>query len=130
MAAVDWGTLAHVQYLLRRVDINAADDDGRTALHAAAGGFHHDTQKYIEEYIEKTRLLLASGAQLEAVDHAGETPLFAAVSARNRQMVELLLAAHADFTRQNTAGETVQGVALRVRDPALLKRLCTLTASG
>ena len=67
--------------------------------------------------------MLASPAQVDAVDRAGETPLFYAISAANDAMVNLLLDAGADLTQHNSAGETAEAVALRAANADLANRL-------
>jgi ankyrin repeat protein len=122
MVAVERGSAAQVSELIKngQADVNASDDQGRTALHLATGG-----SRDLEDarYLEKAALLLASPAQVDAVDRAGETPLFYAISAANDAMVNLLLDAGADLTQHNSAGETAEAVALRAANADLANRL-------
>ena len=70
------------------VDVNAANAEGNTALHAAARGGHDGVVRY----------LVAQGARLDAVNRDGQTPLELAQRGRrrgrnaapNRSTVELL----------------------------------------
>jgi ankyrin repeat protein len=65
------------------IDVNAVDEDGRTALwHAAAqGGYDEFTiryrkKKYLEEdALQIARMLIAAGADESIADKSGTTPL-------------------------------------------------------
>jgi len=61
-------------------DINVQDEYGRTALHAAAE----------EGWIYYAEILLQRGAQVDATDHEGDTPLDYAVFHEHKEMAELL----------------------------------------
>lgn len=86
-----------VRKLLReRVDVNAPQGDGATALHWAA---HHDDQ-------ELARLLLRAGANANAADDHGVTPLLLACQNGSAPMVEALVEAHARPDLATVVGET------------------------
>jgi ankyrin repeat protein len=88
----------------QRVDINAAQPDGTTALHWAA---HWNDA-------EAVSLLLRAGANAKAVNRYGATPLSEAVVSGNASMIEALLNAGASpktLTSEN--GETVLMTASR-----------------
>ncbi|MFW5880438.1 MAG: ankyrin repeat domain-containing protein [Spirochaetota bacterium] len=77
-----------VAFLIRAgANVNAADVFGRTPLHEAL------------PYTESVVLLLDAGADIEARDFHGNTPLKRALrygtGSRNRQVIELLIAAGA-----------------------------------
>jgi ankyrin repeat protein len=84
-------------------DVNARDSAGFTALHFAASQWA----------LGVARLLLASGAQVDAVNRHGNTPLFDAVfNSRGRgERIELLRAAGADPRHANAAGQSPLGLA-------------------
>ena len=72
--------------LKQRIDVNAAQGDGATALHWAA---HRDDLAIAD-------LLIRSGARANAANDLGATPLHLACTNRSAPMVERLLAADAD----------------------------------
>src|SRR5262245_3560656 len=86
-----------VQALLKqRVDVNAAQGDGATALHWAA---HNDNMVIAD-------MLLRAGARVNAANDTGATPLYAACTNRSAAMVERLLASEADANAKLYNGET------------------------
>lgn len=87
--------------LAANAPVDAADDDGETALHSAAAN----------DDPERMRVLLASGAQPNAVDKAGRTPLMHAVEARDRtqhlyERVGMLIENGADPNLRDNDGKT------------------------
>jgi ankyrin repeat protein len=87
-----------VQALLKqRVDVNAPQGDGATALHWAA---HFDDLPIAD-------LLIRAGARVNAANDIGVTPLFLACTNRSAAMVEKLLAADANPNAALLSGETV-----------------------
>ncbi|MBI4471208.1 MAG: ankyrin repeat domain-containing protein [Acidobacteria bacterium] len=73
--------------LQQKVDVNAAQGDGSTALHWAA----------YRDDVELAQLLIAAGANLNATTRLGEmTPLFMASKNGSAAMIDLLLKAGAD----------------------------------
>ena len=81
----------------------ARTEDGSTALHLAA----------LEGQAAVARLLLASGAQVNARGLREETPLHMAMYDGHREVAEVLLASGADVNARNTAGETPLHLAAR-----------------
>src|SRR5437762_13127679 len=78
---------AGVRALLKqRVDVNAPQVDGMTALHWAA----------YQDDLETARLLLKAGASAKAENRYGVTPLSLACVNGNTELVESLLAAGSD----------------------------------
>jgi ankyrin repeat protein len=89
---------AAVRSLLeQRVDVNAAQPDGSTALSWAA---HWDD-------LETAELLIQAGANVNAADDYGHTPLSLACANKNAAMVEKLLKAGANPNAALRSGETV-----------------------
>ncbi len=82
-------------------------------LHAAAAGGR----------IEACRLLLRSGADPNAKQHAGFTPLMTAAFANNRTLAELLIARNANVDLRNDDGKTAADVAAGVGNMELAARL-------
>lgn len=112
------------------VGIEAADGEGRTAVHAAAVG--NDSRKLESliglganlnaadsrgatplhlvagEYrIDVAKLLLGAGAAVDAVDADGRTPIFYAAMKGQREMIDLLLQHNASLKIQDQQGCTV-----------------------
>lgn len=92
------GDIAAVRALLgSKVDVNAPQGDGSTALHWAA--YNGNT--------EMVRLLLASGANVTMKTRlAGLTPLMMAARIGNADVIQLLVDAKADVAAPNANGTT------------------------
>ncbi|MEO7649456.1 MAG: ankyrin repeat domain-containing protein [Bryobacteraceae bacterium] len=89
--------------LQKRVDVNAAQVDGATALHWAAYNDDLDT----------AGLLVRAGANVKAANRYGVTPLSLACTNGNGAMFDLLLKAGADPNDSLPGGETVLMTAAR-----------------
>ena len=89
--------------LQQRVDVNAAEVDGTTALHWAA---HRDD-------VETAGLLIRAGADVDAANRYGIRPLSLACVNGNAAMIELLLTAGADPNTAAPEGETALMTAAR-----------------
>ena len=87
----------------RKVDVNAAETDGTTALHWAA---------YVGN-VETVQLLVRAGANVKAANRYGVTPLSLACVKGNPQVVEMLLKAGADPNDSLPEGETALMTAAR-----------------
>jgi len=110
------GDKAALQSLLKqKVDVNAAQGDGMTALHWAA--FRDDT--------EMVQLLIQAGADVKATTRIGAmTPLVMACNNGSAAMVNLLLKAGADFNAANTVnGSTPLMIAAAAGNPEAVKVL-------
>lgn len=96
--AVRGKDVAAVRALVKqRVDVNAPQGDGATALHWAA---HVDDLTIAD-------VLIRAGARAAVSNENGFTPLHLACTNRNGAMVERLLAAGADANASSLNGETV-----------------------
>ena len=83
--------------LAQKVDVNAPQGDGTTALHWAA---------YKDDF-EMAKMLLAAGASVKAVTRIGAiTPLFMASKNGSAPMIEILLKAGADANATDEHGTT------------------------
>ncbi len=103
-----------VQSLLKqRMDVNAPQVDGMTALHWAA---HQDDT-------ETGQLLLDAGANVKAENRYGVTPLSLACQSGNTALVELLLSTGADPNTLLRGGETVLMTAARTGRTGPVKAL-------
>ena len=105
---------ATVRTLIKqRVDVNAPQGDGATALHWAA---HVDDLTIAD-------LLIRAGARAAVANDNGFTPLHLACTNRNGAMVERLLSAGADANAASLNGETVLMTCARSGDPRGVKAL-------
>jgi uncharacterized protein len=96
--------VARVRALLQqRVDVNAPEADGTTALHWAA---HRDD-------LQTADLLLSAGANPGAANRYGVSPLWAACHNGSAAMVRKLVAAGADPKAATPEGETAVMTAAR-----------------
>jgi ankyrin repeat protein len=105
---------ATVRTLIKqRVDVNAPQGDGATALHWAA---HIDDLTIAD-------LLIRAGARAGVANENGFTPLHLACTNRNGAMVERLLSAGADANAAAINGETVLMTCARSGEPRAVKAL-------
>jgi ankyrin repeat protein len=97
----------------QRVDVNATQPDGATALQWAA---HWDDQP-------TAQLLLRAGARVNAANELGVTPLALACENGSAAMVELLLNAGANPNARLLTGETALMTASRAGSVSAVKAL-------
>ena len=82
--------------LTQKVDVNAAEEDGATALHWAV----------VRDDVEVVAALLRAGADANAANDYGVTPILLACTNRNAGVVGKLLDAGADANAATEMGET------------------------
>jgi uncharacterized protein len=112
--AVKNGNRSIVQTLLQqRVNVNAAEPDGTTALHWAAR----------TEDAQTVDLLIRSGANVKTVNRYGVTPLYLASVSGNAAIIESLLKAGADPNTALPDGETALMTAARTGKVDAVKSL-------
>jgi ankyrin repeat protein len=99
--------------LQRRVDVNAPQVDGMTALHWAT----------YQDDLDTATLLVRAGGNVKATNRYGVTPLSLACTNGNGAMVELLLLAGADPNAALPGGETPLMTASRVGSLPSVKAL-------
>jgi ankyrin repeat protein len=99
--------------LKQRVDVNATQGDGATALHWAV---HRDD-------LATVNVLLKAGARANVANDTGVTPLYLACTNRNSTMVERLLTAGADPNATLVNGETMLMNCARTGNAASVKAL-------
>jgi len=99
--------------LKQRVDVNAVQGDGATALHWAA---HRDDLAVAD-------LLIRAGARASVANDVGATPLHLACTNRSAPMVDRLLSAGADANAALLNGETVLMTCARAGDAGAVKAL-------
>jgi ankyrin len=101
--------------LAQRVDVNAPQGDGSTALHWAV---HLDDGSIVD-------LLLGAGSRADVSDDTGATPVYLACLNRHAGMVERLLKAGANPNAALVSGETVLMTCARTGEPAGVRALLT-----
>jgi ankyrin repeat protein len=111
--AVKRGDVAAVRALItQKVDVNAAEADGTTALHWAA---------HLNDAVS-TDLLIRAGANVKAATRDGGTPLWLACDKGNAEVIARLLAAGEDANAV-FAGEPVLMKAARAGSPTAVRAL-------
>ena len=100
------GNVEAVRFLIERgADVKRANAQGTTTLHVEAGWT--DRPEIID-------LLVKGGADVDARDDKGATPLFSAVLFGNLANAERLVTAGADVNAQDTKGRTPLHVAAKI----------------
>src|SRR5688572_8115212 len=112
--AAERGDLAAVRTLVgQKTDVNAARDDGQTALHAAV----------YADRLDIADALLRAGATVSAKDRYGLTPLYFASLNGNAPLIQRLLDAGADPNAADPGGETALMTATRTGAVAAMRLL-------
>ncbi len=133
--------------LAAKVNVNAADDSGRTPLHSAAWNGHlaavqtllkagADSNRSAEGYTPLhaaawqghqpiVAVLIAAGAKINAQDADGSTPLHKAAWRGHREIAAALLAAGADAALKDTDGFTATDKARSAKRDAVVGLLAT-----
>jgi ankyrin repeat protein len=99
--------------LQKKVDVNATDADGSTALHWVS----------YRDDLESVDLLIRAGANVNAASDLGVTPLWTASQNGSAAMVRKLLAAGANPNAALEVGETPLMVAARSGYPEICEQL-------
>jgi uncharacterized protein len=103
----------------QRVDVNAVDAEGMTALHWAA---HWDD-------LDTVKLLIRAGARAKVANRYGVTPLHEACTVGNVAMIEALLDGGADPNAVLGEGETPLMTAARTGNTAAVRLLAVRGAN-
>jgi ankyrin repeat protein len=112
--AVQRGDRAAVQKLiLQKVDVNAPQVDGATALHWAV--YRQDS--------ELADMLIRAGANVRSANRAGMTPLAMASLYGNAALIDRLIKAGADANQKGPNGETMLMLAARNGNPQAVQVL-------
>jgi ankyrin repeat protein len=112
--AVRTGDSARVRALLaERVNVNATQGDGATALHWAV---------HLDE-VALVNTLIRAGARPDVADDTGATPLYLACTNRNAEAVSALLAAGANPNAALLSGETVLMTCARAGNATAVRAL-------
>ena len=99
--------------LQQRVDVNAPEADGTTALHWAVR----------TDDLQTAELLIRAGANVKAANRYGVTPLYLACVSGNTAVIELLLKAGVSPNDALADGETALMTAARTGKPEAVKML-------
>jgi ankyrin repeat protein len=76
----------------RNADVKGAGGNGRTALHwAVVGAMYAKNQKQVQQYVELTEQLISRGANVNAEDEFGATPLDYQENSPHTELLSLLL---------------------------------------
>jgi ankyrin repeat protein len=114
----------------RGADINAKNNNGQTPIDVAAGFFRRDTVTlfvangaeisniYVAAYVgdaAKVKAFIEKGADINAKDLSGDTPLHYAAKSESagKDIVELLITNGADVNAKNNEGKTPLDIALQ-----------------
>jgi ankyrin repeat protein len=100
--------------------VDARDAKGATALAGVA----------FKDELEIARQLIAAGADPDAPNGMGRTPLMFAVMFGRKAMVDLLLEAGADPTLNDGEGKSALDLAAGQSDPSIFEKLQRAAASA
>lgn len=107
MSAIEFKRLDIVIELLHRnVDVNAITNFGSTALHTATSYYKQYNENECVISCVMVELLLAKGADVNAKDYEGKTPLRNAASKGHIELVKMLINAGADVNIMSIKGRT------------------------
>jgi ankyrin repeat protein len=101
------------QLISQRLDVNAADADGTTALHWAVWA----------DDLATTNELIRAGAKVTVANAFGVTPVYIAAEHGNAGIVGRLLDAGAGVNTSDDTGDTLLMAAIRARSPDLVRLL-------
>ena len=128
-----YGDLEMVQILLDyKANVNVQDPDNWTPIHYTSNGFRtqpipHNIRQLFPDV---ARLLLEHGADLNARNNFGETPLYQAVANGTAEVVRVLLEHGANVGVENNKGKTPYQAALARGDNEITNLLLKHGAMG
>eukprot|EP01095_Lingulamoeba_sp_RSL-Kostka_P001275 TRINITY_DN11826_c0_g1_i2.p1 TRINITY_DN11826_c0_g1~~TRINITY_DN11826_c0_g1_i2.p1 ORF type:complete len:302 (+),score=68.56 TRINITY_DN11826_c0_g1_i2:93-998(+) len=92
-----------------KVDVNKANEEGQSPLHAI-------TVKNCEDNIEIIELLIESNSDINITDNEGNTALHNSVDIRNKEILKLLIKNGADINKKNNRGEIADIESILTKD--------------
>lgn len=122
-------------------DINAKDNSGCNPIHNASGGTFDPkvmndivsaifppslTSKTQSEQIDRKSIvsfLLEAGADINAKDNEGRSPIFYAIIGRELEVIELLINHGADLSINDNSGKSVLAIAEEINQSKIVKLL-------
>jgi ankyrin repeat protein len=134
-----------VEFLLSKgADINSKEEEGKTPIAVAKsegcneivellrarGATESLHDAVIIEDANDLKRLIASGADVNAMDENGQTPLHVAASRGSKKMVELLIEKGARTEAKNISGQTALYDAVELRKVEIVKLLLALGADS
>ncbi|XP_074518980.1 ankyrin repeat domain-containing protein 61-like [Halichoeres trimaculatus] len=125
---------AHIECLIKEgADVNkGVKHSGNTPLHLAAMSVAMRSSKTLKDDISCVSELLEHGAEVDAANKAGVTPLQQACSMGNEELLDLLLRHGADINKLSASGENCLFLFLNYRsnvhNNSLLVKLLSLTS--
>jgi hypothetical protein len=105
-------------FLTRCFNVTASDEHGVTALHVAVAS--REPEHVVTRLMKR---MLECGAQPDAKDERGVTPLMLAVEGKRKNIVRFLLEEGADASTLSAAGESALSLAEKLRDRDMLASL-------
>ncbi|KAJ1450937.1 ankyrin repeat-containing domain protein, partial [Pelagophyceae sp. CCMP2097] len=108
-------------------DSDASDEEDRVARLPAEARLAAETPR--PQVAAIVEALLKHGADLEALEKLGRTPLLCAVARRDDALVHLLLSRGADTSASQFSGQTALSLSARLGDVGILRQLLTAGAS-
>lgn len=146
MMVSELGNAALVEYLItRKADTLATNKAGESALHFAIKKSEHSVEsspkviqsdRIDDKITECVQLLIKAGADIEAPDSYGNTPLMCAILNNQLQTVDLLLKNGANYNaiNRNAVSDGTQPMypliaACQIANPQILSKLLTAGAT-
>lgn len=122
--AVQKDNLDLVTILIEKgADVSNVRDNGISTLHRVADKNCGDPHKLPADAVKIARMLITAGANIEATNKQGETPLFNAAGTGNIAVLDLLIASGANVNAQSSERLTPLGSAILNQQKEAVGRL-------
>lgn len=106
--------------LARGIDLTRVDDEGRSLLHIAASSESRAMGALPPTHVtalgNTVDLLCSAGVDIDARDHAGNTPFLSSLAIGGPERVQLLLGRGADVYARNNAGQDAHAIIQELED--------------